>query len=90
MQGSDFPSVVINNSWMCLLVVGRVEQIGYNSEASLYGVGEEETPRSVDLIVLLLDVLGDLLQDLPRGQKQKSNRFSISSQVTFSSLACPI
>lgn len=29
---------------------------GYNSHASLYGVGEQQTSGSVDLLVLLLDV----------------------------------
>ena len=37
---------------------------GYDSQPSLDGVREQEAPRGVDLVILLLDVLGNLLQDL--------------------------
>ena len=44
------------------LCVLRME--GYNSQSSLDGVREQQASRGVDLVVLLLDVLGNLLQDL--------------------------
>lgn len=43
---------------------GRWECKGYDSESSLDGVGEEQTQGSVDLLILLLDVLGNLFQYL--------------------------
>lgn len=38
--------------------------VGYDSEASLDGVGEQEASWCVDLFVLLLNVLCNLLQNL--------------------------
>lgn len=39
---------------------------GYDSHASLYGVGEQQTSGSIDLLVLLLDVAWNLLQNLEK------------------------
>lgn len=41
---------------------------GYDSESSLDGVSEQEASRCVDLVVLLLDELGDFLQHLDEGR----------------------
>lgn len=38
---------------------------GYDSHSPLDGVCDEQTSGGVNLLVLLLDVLGDLLQHLP-------------------------
>lgn len=44
---------------------------GYNPHASLYGVGDEQTSGGVDLLILLLNVLGYLLQHLtPAGGEE--------------------
>lgn len=37
---------------------------GYNSQSSFYGVSQEKPKRSVYLLILLLNVLGDLFQHL--------------------------
>lgn len=37
---------------------------GYNPHSSLYGVCEKQTSRSIDLLILLLDVARYLLQHL--------------------------
>lgn len=46
---------------------------GYNPHPSLYGVCEQQTSRSVDLLILLLNVARYLLQNLKREYKRWEN-----------------
>lgn len=47
-----------------LCALARNSRKGYNPHPTLHGVCEQETSGGKDLLVLLLDVSGDLLEDL--------------------------
>lgn len=50
---------------------------GYDSQASLDGVGQQEASWCVDLVVLLLNVLCNLLQNL---KEQRNHNFKYISR----------
>jgi hypothetical protein len=58
------------------MAITLLSEEGYNSEASLNRVSEEQTSWSIDLIILLLDELSNLLQNLKRDNKKKNSQFS--------------
>lgn len=41
-------------------------QEGYNSHAPLHWVSQQKPSWSIDFLILLLDILGDLLQNLKK------------------------
>lgn len=50
-------------SWQ-LWALAQNSQEGYDPHPALHGVSEQEASRGKDLLVLLLDVAGDLLENL--------------------------
>lgn len=60
-------------SWQ-LRALAQKSQQGYNPHPTLHRVREQEASRRKDLLILLLDVAGDLLENL---QKQGPVRVTV-------------
>lgn len=68
-------ALLFHPSYLCLTVPSGIFILvskGYHPHASLDGVHEQQTSRSVDLLVLLLDVARDFLQDLEQNKTEEN------------------
>lgn len=62
---------------------------GYNSESSLYGVSQQQAPRSVYLLILVLDEPGDLLQHLYAERGGYTPRQQVYQLMVYNPAAVP-